>query len=270
MMVEIALHCVPAAPAERLLLALGRATEAAVELGLAAVGHMCDAAGQTQSEVGALWTAVVVAAGEVGVLTDGKQLRLTPGDLLGGRVRRAGQHDASANAFWVGHRPLECPHGAHRASEDCRPCRDPQPISQRGLSDNLVANGHEGESAPPWTPVRGLAGRTGRALATADDVARHDEPMISVERATGADQPLPPARRRMSRTCLTRHVAVTGQGVLNHDRVVARGVEGPPRLIGNPHLREGSSGFEPKAADIHVAARPLRGPFTPGSGRPDI
>ena len=83
MMVQIALHCIAPTPAQRLLVTLGRATEARVELGLAAIGHMRDPAGQTQSEVGTPRTAVVISTGEVGVLTDGEQLRLAPGDLLG-------------------------------------------------------------------------------------------------------------------------------------------------------------------------------------------
>jgi hypothetical protein len=65
-------------------------------------------------------------------------------------------------------------------------------------------------------------------------------------------------------------MTITGQGMLNHDRVVTRRVEGPPRLIGDTHLREGSASFELKATDVHMVPRPLRGPLAPGSGRPGV
>src|ERR1035437_9218488 len=107
---------------------LSRTTEATVKLRLAAVGHMRNAAGQTQAEGGTARTAVVVAAGEVGVLADSEQLRLAPGDLLGRRIRRAGEHEAPANTLGASPRPPEPPHPAHRASQDCRPGGDPQPV----------------------------------------------------------------------------------------------------------------------------------------------
>ena len=95
-MVEVALHRVAATPTERLLVTLGRTTEACVELRLAAVGDMGDPASQAKPEVRALKAAVVVTAGEVGVLADGQQLRLAPRDLLGRCVRRAGGCGARA------------------------------------------------------------------------------------------------------------------------------------------------------------------------------
>src|SRR5665647_2520285 len=129
---------------------------------------MRDPAREPQSEVGALRLVVVVTPDEVRVLADGQQLRLAPGDLLSRRVGRACQHDAPANAFGIGHRPLQRAHATHRTPQDRRPSGYPELVCESRLSGDLVADRHEGEPAPPRTPVGCWRRRTGRALAAAD------------------------------------------------------------------------------------------------------
>src|SRR5665647_24063 len=246
--VEVALDGVATAPAQRLLLTLSLTTEAVVELRLTAIGHLGDSSSQPQPELRTLRLMVVVTAEEAHVLANGQQLRLAPGDLLSRRISRAGQHDAPADALGVGDRPLQRTHAAHRASKDRRPGRDPELVGESSLRGDLITNGDEGKPAPPWTPVRRLRGRTGRALASAQDVAGHDEPTVAVQGATRADKSFPPSRRRMTCPGWATDMTVTRQGVLDQNGVVPRCIEGPPCLVSDAHLWERCSGLEQETA----------------------
>src|SRR5665647_3341020 len=266
--VEVAFDCVATAPAKRLLLTFSPTTEAAVELGLTAVGHLGDSSSQPQPELRTLRLVVVVTAEEAHVLTNRQQLRLTPGDLLSRGISRAGEHDAPTDAFGVGDRPLQRAHAAHRSAKDRRPGRDPELVAESSLRGDLITNGDKGEPAPPRTSVGRQRGRTGRALASTQDVAGHDEPAIAVQRAARADESIPPSRRRVASAGWAADVAVTRQCVLDQNRVVPRGVEGPPRLVGDAYLWERLSGLEPETADVHEVPRSWRRPLAPGAGRP--
>src|SRR5665647_3133757 len=266
--VEVALDRVATAPTQGLLLAFSPPTEAVVELRLTAVGHLGDPSSQPKPQLRTLRLVVVVTAEEAHVLANGQQLRLAPGDLLSRGIGRAGQHDAPADTFGIGDRPLQRAHAAHRAPKNSRPGRDPELVGESSLRSHLITNGDEREPAPPRTPVGRLRGRTGRALASTQDVAGHDEPTIAVQGSARADQPVPPSWSRMTCTGWAADMAVTRQCVLDQNRVVPRGVEGPPRLVGDAYLWERLSGLEPETADVHEVPRSWRRPLAPGAGRP--
>ena len=92
----------------------------------------------------------------------------------------------------------------------------------------------------PWQPPMTLLATTNQS--------------IGVQRSARADEAVPPSRCRMADARWAGYMAVAGEGMFDQDRVVPRGVEGPPRLVGDAHLRESSPGFQPKAADVHAAA----------------
>ena len=61
-------------------------------------------------------------------------------------------------------------------------------------------------------------------------------------------------------------MAIAGQRVFDQDRIVPGGVQPPPRLVGDPHLREGSSGLKLEIADVHALPRAFRRPLVPRPG----
>src|SRR5665647_472109 len=185
--VEVALDRVATTSTQRLLLTFSPPTEAAVELRLTAVGHLGDSSSQPQPQLRTLRLVVVVTAEEAHVLANGQQLRLAPGDLFSRGIGRAGQHDAPADTFGVGDRPLQRAHAAHRSAKDRRPGRDLELVGESSLRGDLITNGDEGEPTPPRTSVGRLRGRTGGALASTQDVAGHDEPAIAVQGSARAD-----------------------------------------------------------------------------------
>ena len=178
--------------AQRVLAELGGATEALVELGLRAVGDVGDTTRETQARVRAAVARVVVAAREVGIVPDGQQLRLAPGDLVGRGAGRRREDDAAVDVVRVRDRPLDGSHAAHRAAHDGSDPADAEVVEELTLGCDLVADGDVGEPTPPGPSVRCLSRRAGAALAAAQDVGCDDEPLVGVDGAALSDQGVPP------------------------------------------------------------------------------
>ena len=173
--VEVALDGVAATAPEGVLGALGHPAEAVMQLQLAAVGDVGDAAGDPEPVIGPPALLVVVAAAEPRVAADRQQLGLAPGNLLGRRVGGRGQHDRGVDASGMGDRPLQGPHPAHRPAENRLPALDAEVVCEQGLDLHLVADRHEGEAAAPGPAVGGPRRRAGGSLAAAQHVGGHDE-----------------------------------------------------------------------------------------------
>ena len=143
----------------------------------------------------------------------------------------------------------------------------PSLARERDLRAHLVADREEREPRAPLDAVGRERGGTGRALASADHVGGDDEVAVGVDREPGADDARPPARARMRRAGGADDVAVAREGVQHEDRVVARGRERAPRLVGDAGAGQGGTGVEGHVADRHEAAVADRVALAPGPGR---
>lgn len=236
--VEIRLH--PVAPAASRLLARLRLTaETGAQLGLAAVRDVGDAARLAEAPVrtAAGRGAVVVAAPPPRVRADGADLNRAPGDLLGGRGGRGGEHQQRTGALRPAHRPLQGPHTAHRAPDHGRPPGDAQHIGQRRLGRHLVPYRQIREPGAPGCSVgpRGRGART--ALAAAQDVRGDDEPPVGVQRPARSDQRVPPAGGGVAGTCRSGRMAVARQRVQDQHGVGTVRRPLPPGLVRQAHPR---------------------------------
>src|SRR5262249_4134468 len=83
-----------------------------------------------------------------------------------------------------------------------------------------------------------------RAVAGAERVVADDEPAVRVDRTSGSDHLLPPARRGV----LGRgpRVAARRETRRQEERVVLRGREAAPRLVRERHLRDLAAAPEPE------------------------
>ena len=193
---------------------------------------------------------VVVATAERRVGPDREQLRLAPRHLVGRRVRRSRRAPGRARRGRGGRPPTRAPacrpssRRARRASAGCR-ARRRAPTSAATWS-RMVMNGNR----PPHGRPLGVGGcRPGGALAAPEHVARDDEQVVGVERRPGADQPRPPAGRRVPRPGVADDVRVTGQGVLDEHGVVPGRRERAPRLVGDGHVGQHAAPLEGEVAD---------------------
>ena len=212
---------------------LDLAPEPLRELRLAAVRDVGDASREREAGHRAPRGAVVVAAVEVGVGGDGGLLRGGVGDLLGRGPGRRGEQEQPHDP--VGHRdgPLERAHATGGAADHGLPAVDAKGVGHGDLGRDLVADRERREAAAPRLPVGREARRARGALAPTEDVGRHDEPAIGVDRPPGTDEVVPPAGGGVARAHRADDVRVSGERVLDQHRVVAR--EGAPRLVGHPH-----------------------------------
>ena len=259
--VEVGLHRVAAAPTQRLLGRLRLATEPLVQLELAAVGDVGDPPGDPQPGLGT-----------------GRRARSSR---RRGSARRRGSPAAAPGTSrsappsrmpcWPARSPSRPGRGGSPPTRGraCHPSSHrgprasasmPRSVGQQGLGLHLVAHRDEREPAPPrcavagaalegpvvpWQPPRTLAATT-KKRSESSGLARADR-----------GRPTSPGVG-CARTGRTVDVAVTGQGVLDEDGVVAGGVELAPGLVGHPHAR---------AALRRAPARRHRGRGT-GGARP--
>ena len=173
-----------------------------------------------------------------GVGPDGRLLRGLRADLVGGRDGAGREEEQRGHAVGQRHRPLECPHPAHRATSTQAQRAIPRASGQRRLDPHLVAHGHLGETrAPPpssrakddgpvvpWQPPRTLTRRrTGRCPA-----------------APRARSTRPPTGRGVSGPAGADDVAVTGESCSTGPRS-SRRPQRAPRLVRHPDPRQRSA-----------------------------
>jgi hypothetical protein len=75
-------------------------------------------------------------------------------------------------------------------------------------------------------------------LATAKHVAADDEPLISVDRKTWADDAFPPARCRMPLACCASDMAVTSPGMADKHCIRSFGIQRAPGFIGDGYIAQ--------------------------------
>ena len=144
-------------------------------------------------------------------------------------------------------------------------------FGHHALGAHHVAHGHDREAGAVGTAVVGVRrGRPRGALAAAEDVHAHDEVPVEVDAGARADEPVPPARRQVTRTGRPGDVAVAGEGVADEHGVRPVGVEGPEGLVGDHGVAELPAALEreraPGAHRDEAAAAGLV-PLLPGTGR---
>jgi hypothetical protein len=102
---------------------------------------------------------VEMPAMEVGVGDDGTARHLVEGDVLGGEVGRAGDHDGVAHTVRVLQRPGQRLHAAKRAAHDGGQRLDAQRVEQAGLGVDPVFHGDDRKvgAIDPTLPVAGFA-----------------------------------------------------------------------------------------------------------------
>ena len=233
MVIQVGLHR-QAAAVQGVLVVLGDAAKALVELGGGAVGGVRDLAGQCQAG-GRAGTRVVVSAAPRGIQLDGADLRVCPRGLVGGRLCAGGDDDEAAHALRVRDRPFDGAVAAQGGADDDVPRVDAEEVGQEGLGADLIARRDHGEARTPGRPVRRERGRSGRSLAAAEHVRGHHEVTFGVDDASRPHDLLPPAGGRLAGRRLAVHVGVAGQRVQDQDRVGAGLVQRAPRLVGQGH-----------------------------------
>lgn len=165
-----------------ILVVLGDAAEALVQLRGGAVGRVRDLAGECQAGVGA-GARVVVAAAPRRIQLDRADLRVGPRRLSGGRLRARGHDHESAHALRVGDRPLDRAVTAQGRAHDDAPLVDVEQVGQAGLGVDLVARGDHGEARAPRLPV-GSEGRWACGSLTAtQDIRGHHVVAVRVDDA---------------------------------------------------------------------------------------
>ena len=159
MVLQVRLHGVTAA-AQRILVALRRPAEPGVQFQRGPVGGVRDLPGHRHPGQRRL-TVVIVAAAEVAVGPDGRELRHAPGDLVAGEVRAGGDGDGPGHPVRVADRPFQRPHAAHRPAEHGGELLDAEPVGQRRLGGHLIAHGDPRETGTRTAdrPGRSTTGR---------------------------------------------------------------------------------------------------------------
>ena len=199
LVVQVAFHLVAAAPGQRSGLRAGASDSCGVrpnrhvQFGLGAVGDVRDPAGEAQPGFG-VRAAVVVAAVEV------RDPAGWPGSGPAQRrsVRRCCWRRPKSRRSAGPARGTSTAHSRARAPPIEPPstaCQLPMPrASARRASarmeSRIVTNGNRD---PQRAPVRCRGGRSGGAVAAAQDVGRHDEVPVRVDGGPGTDQLVPPA-----------------------------------------------------------------------------
>ena len=207
------------------------------------VGDVREHAGERESDHRSATLRVVLAAAEVRVVHDRVSPDHVEGDCLARESRRTRDDDAAADAFGVTDRPGHRLLAAERAADDRAQARDAEPFERAPLSLDHVADRDRREVGTVGPAGRRVDRRgAGRAATAAEYVLADHEEAVGVDRLTGADEDLPPARRVVG--VVARRVRVAGEGVADEDRVVALGGEFSPGLAGDLDFRESSTEFE--------------------------
>ena len=200
------------------------------------VGDVADHARHGQTGVGFLRLVVVVAVipGRVGV--DGLATHLAEGDQHGAVVGSRGNRDGGVQALRVMRGPFQHLHAAHGAAGHTEQLVDAQMVDQLDLGAHHVADRHHGKVQPVGLAGRRVeAGRPGRAIARADDIAADDEEAVGVEGLARPDAIVPPAELVGVAVEIAGGVRAAAQRVADQDGVGAVGVERAVRLVGDRH-----------------------------------
>ncbi|CFS15417.1 Uncharacterised protein [Mycobacterium tuberculosis] len=112
--------------------------EPGVELDLAAVGEVREAAGESQPGVWCPPRLVVVAALPVRVGFDGRDLRCLRADLVCGGTRTDRQQQSGSDPIRVADHPFQGPGAAHGAADDGGDLGDAQRGQRRDVRLHLV------------------------------------------------------------------------------------------------------------------------------------
>ena len=246
-------------------------TKAMFQLSGATVGGVGDAAGQGEA-CHRCGTGIIVATGKVRVRTNRQILRVRPGNLLGGGRRTGGNNRASAHQLGVGCGPLYGACTTEGTADDVAEARDAQGLSQACLGTDRVTDGDERESGTPMLASARVsfgndAGRTGRTVATAQNIGGNHEVSVGVDDRSGAYDALPPAVGFDSADEGRRHIRgghpagdmrVAGERMQNQDGVIASLIESTPGFVADGDLRQSNTGFKLKVADGQLTQVTLR------------
>ena len=187
---------------------------------------------------------VVVAPEVVRIGFDGANLKRAQRDLVGRGGRAHRDDDGTPNASGETHGPLEHAHPAHRTADDGGPRSMPRwsarAASTATWSRTVMIGKSRSERTPSWIERR----RSGRALGATQHVRTDDEELLSVDGEPRTDESVPPARREVTRSCITCGVGVARQRVQHEHGVRAISFERAPRFVSDVHASEATPAFE--------------------------
>ena len=180
---------------------------------------------------------VKMPAVKVGVGDDGAARHLVEGDVLGRKVRRAGNDYRVPHAVGV----LQCPaqglHAAQAAAHDRGQLPDAQAIEQPHLRVDPVFD-RDHRKIGPVALARGACGGIGvdvawarAAKARADVVDADDEKPVGVHRLAGANHVVPPADVFRGVCVMPRHMVRGVERVADQHGVAFFGIEHTIRFV---------------------------------------
>ena len=129
---------------------------------------------------------------------------------------------------------------------------DAEALDQAALGGDDVADRDQGKAHRVRAAGERIErGRSGAALAAAQDIGADDEGPIGIERPAGADEGLPPA-------AFAAGAAVAGEGMEDEDGVVPGGVELAPGAVGEGNALQVAAPLQVDRTQVGVAQLAIR------------
>ena len=190
-------------------------------------------AGHGQTGVGTVLFVIITPALPVGVGHDGLAPHLVEGNILGRMAPAGGDRDHTAHPVRVQRRPLQGLHTAHGAADHGENLVNTKMVQQQGLGFDHVANGDDRKIEPVrFAGGRVDLGRAGGAAAGTQHIGADHIETVGIDRATGADHILPPARFAGDGIDAA-HIMIAGQGMADQHHIGLVLIQGAPAFIGH-------------------------------------